>query len=88
MGGRLGPDTSVKVLIADDSLINEAVSRRFLRITFIRDRDHYERVFAGKSVLSAYRHPPEDVAQQVRTLKAAKRDGYLSEPPRRHRVVR
>jgi hypothetical protein len=88
MGGRLGPDTSVKVLIADDSLINEAVSRGFLRITFIRDLDPYERVFAGKSVLSAYRHPPEDVAQQVRTLKAAKRDGYLSEPPRRHRVVR
>lgn len=65
-----GPDTSVKVLVADDSLINEAVSRGFLRITFIRDGDPYERVFAGKSVLSTYRHPPEDVAQQVRTPKA------------------
>jgi hypothetical protein len=39
---------------------------------FIRDGDPYERVFAGKSVLSTYRHPPEDVAQQVRTLKAVK----------------
>lgn len=67
-----GPDTSVKVLVADDSLINDAVSRGFLRITFIRDGDPYERVFAGKSVLSAYRHPPEDVAQQVRTLNAVK----------------
>jgi hypothetical protein len=58
-----GPDTWVKVLIADDSLINEAFSRRFLRVTFIRDGDPCERVFAGKSVLSAYRLPPEDVAQ-------------------------
>ena len=54
------PDTSVKVLVADDSLINEAVSRGFLRVTFIRDGDPYERMFAGKSVLSAYRRPPEE----------------------------
>jgi hypothetical protein len=67
-----GPDTWVKVLIADDSLINEAFSRRFLRVTFIRDGDPCERVFAGKSVLSAYRLPPEDVAQQVRALNAVK----------------
>jgi hypothetical protein len=53
-------NTSVKVLVADDSLINKAVSRRFLRVTFIRDGDPCERVFAGKSVLSAYRRPPEE----------------------------
>jgi hypothetical protein len=74
-----GPDTSVEVLVADDSLIDEAVSRGILRITFIRDGDPYERVFAGKSVVSAYRHPPENVAQQVRTLKAVKETvTYLS----------
>jgi hypothetical protein len=74
-----GSDTSVKVLVADDSLINEAVSRGFPRITFIRDGDPSERVFAGKSLLSVYRRPPEDVAQQVRTLKATKeRVTYLS----------
>jgi hypothetical protein len=64
------PDTSVEVLVADDSLINEPGSRGFFRITFIRDGEPYERAFAGKAVLSAYGHPPEDVAQQVRTVKA------------------
>ena len=53
MGGRLGPDTSVKVLIADDSLINEAVSRGFLRITFIRDGDPYERIVTFYDLVAA-----------------------------------
>jgi hypothetical protein len=71
-GTDLVDGTSVEVLVADDSLIDEAVSRGFLCFRFIRDGDPYERVFAGKSFLRAYRHPPKDVAQQVRTLKAVK----------------
>ncbi|MBC8740466.1 hypothetical protein F6X40_27910 [Paraburkholderia sp. UCT31] len=66
------PDTSVEVLVADDSLINEPVPRGFFKVTLFREGEPYEHVYAGKAVLNAYGTLPDDIKEQVRTLKAVR----------------
>ncbi len=63
-------DTSVQVIVADDSLANNTISRGFFKVTLELESVKMERVFAGKAVLNAYGSPRPDIKEQVKTLKA------------------
>ncbi|MEM5389948.1 hypothetical protein VSR68_41510 [Paraburkholderia phymatum] len=63
-------DTSVQVIVADDSLANNTTSRGFFKVTLELESVRMERVFAGKAVLNAYGSPRPDIKEQVKTLKA------------------
>ena len=69
-GDAADSDTSVLVIVADDSLTNEAISRGFFKVTLELESAPTERVFAGKAVLNAYGNPPPDIKEQVKALRA------------------
>ncbi|WP_235850752.1 hypothetical protein [Paraburkholderia piptadeniae] len=69
-GDSADPDTSVQVIVADDSLANNTISRGFFKVTLELENVRLERVFAGKAVLNAYGSPRPDIKEQVKTLKA------------------
>jgi hypothetical protein len=69
-GDAADPDTSVQVIVADDSLTNNTISLGFFKVTLELENVRMERVFAGKAVLNAYGSPVPDIKEQVKTLKA------------------
>ncbi|TCG03650.1 hypothetical protein BZM27_46810 [Paraburkholderia steynii] len=69
-GDAADPDTSVRVIVADDSLTNNTISRGFFKVMLELENVGVERVFAGKAVLDAYGSPRPDIREQVKTLKA------------------
>ena len=71
-GDAADSDTSVQVIVADDSLTNNAISRGFLKVTLELEHVRLERVLAGRAVLNAYGSPPPDINEQVKTLKAVR----------------
>lgn len=71
-GDAADSDTSVQVIVADDSLTNNPTSQGFFKVTLELEELRLERVFAGKAVLNAYGSPPPDIKEQVRTLKATR----------------
>jgi hypothetical protein len=66
------PDTSVQVIVADESFTDDPIARGFFLVSLNIDGDPQERVFAGKAVLNAYGALPDDIKEQVKTLKAAR----------------
>jgi hypothetical protein len=71
-GDAADSDTSVEVIVADDALTNNTISRGFFKVTLALENVRVERVLAGKAVLNAYGSPPPDIKEQVRTLKAVR----------------
>ncbi|KAA1014836.1 hypothetical protein FVF58_02565 [Paraburkholderia panacisoli] len=71
-GDAADSDTSVQVIVADDSLTNNTISRGFFKVTLALENVRVERVLAGKAVLNAYCSPPPDIKEQVRTLMAVR----------------
>ncbi|WP_243469208.1 hypothetical protein [Paraburkholderia sp. PGU19] len=71
-GDAADSDTSVQVIVADDSLANNPISRGFFKVTLELENVRLERVLAGKAVLNAYGSPPPDINEQVKTLKAVR----------------
>ncbi|MGF6852939.1 hypothetical protein [Paraburkholderia sp. CI3] len=69
-GDAADSDTSVQVIVADDSLVNNTIRRGFFKVTLELENVRLERVFAGKAVLNAYGSPRADIKEQVKTLKA------------------
>jgi hypothetical protein len=66
------PDTSVQVIVADESFTDDPIARGFFLVSLTVDEEAQERVFAGKAVLNAYGELPADIKEQVKTLKSAR----------------
>ncbi|SDJ57893.1 hypothetical protein SAMN04487926_1679 [Paraburkholderia steynii] len=71
-GDAADSDTSVQVIVADDTLTSNTISRGFFKVTLEVESVRLERVLAGKAVLNAYGTLPPDVKEQVKTLKAVR----------------
>jgi hypothetical protein len=56
-GDAADSDTSVQVIVADDSLTSNAISRGFFKVSLEVENVRLERVLAGKAVLNAYGNP-------------------------------
>jgi hypothetical protein len=69
-GDAADSDTYVQVIVADDSLTNNTISRGFFKVTLELENVSLEWVLAGKAVLNAYGSLPPDIKEQVKTLKA------------------
>ncbi|CAN7796006.1 hypothetical protein LJR267_009632 [Paraburkholderia hospita] len=71
-GDAADSDTSIQVIVADDSFTNNPISRGFFKVTLELETERLERVLAGKAVLNVYGSPPPDIKEQVKTLKAVR----------------
>ena len=71
-GDAADSDTSVQVIVADDSLTSNAISRGFFKVTLELENVRLEQALAGRAVLNAYGSPPPDINEQVKTLKAVR----------------
>lgn len=69
-GDAADSDTSVQVIVADDSLVNDTTSRGFFKVTLELENVKLDRVFAESAVLNAYGSPRPDIKEQVKTLRA------------------
>ncbi|SDJ30924.1 hypothetical protein SAMN04487926_14232 [Paraburkholderia steynii] len=77
-GDAADSDTSVQVIVADDSLTNNPISRGFFTVTLELKNVRLERVLAGEAVLNAYGSPPPDIKEQVRLKAVRERVSFIS----------